>query len=176
MGQFRAADAAAMTLEWRGKYLEVHRDGTWEYAARTGGIGAAVILAVTDAREIVLVEQWRVPLGARTIELPAGLVGDASAGEAAAAAAARELHEETGFVADALHDLGEYATSPGMTSETFRLFRARGLVRDGTGGGVGDEAIVVHVVALAGLAAWLDARRVAGAMIDSRLLLALALV
>jgi len=44
-----------MSLQWRGKFLEVHRDGTWEYAARTRSIGAAVILALTDAREIVLV-------------------------------------------------------------------------------------------------------------------------
>ena len=165
-----------MTVKWRGKFLEVHREGTWEYAARTRGIGAAVILALTDAREIVLVEQWRTPLGARTIELPAGLVGDDSAGEAASASAARELREETGFVATAFDDLGEYATSPGMTSETFRLFRARGLKREGVGGGVDGEDIVVHVVALAGLAAWLEARRGDGAMIDSRLLVALALV
>jgi ADP-ribose pyrophosphatase len=86
------------------------------------------------------------------------------------------LREETGFVATAFDDLGEYATSPGMTSETFRLFRARGLEREGVGGGVDGEDIVVHVVALAGLAAWLEARRGDGAMIDSRLLVALALV
>lgn len=165
-----------MTVEWRGKYLEVHRDGTWEYAARTRGIGAAVILALTDAREIVLVEQFRVPLNCRTIELPAGLVGDDTAGEAAAVSAARELHEETGFVAARLDDLGDYATSPGMTSETFRLFRARELTRDGAGGGVDGEDIAVHVVPLAGLAEWLDARRAEGRMIDSRLLVALALV
>lgn len=165
-----------MTIEWRGKYLEVHLEGTWEYAARTRGIGAAVILALTDAREIVLVEQFRVPLGRRTIELPAGLVGDDTAGEAAAVSAARELHEETGFVAAHLDDLGEYATSPGMTSETFRLFGARGLTRDGEGGGVDGEDIVVHVVPLDGLGAWLDTQRAAGRVVDSRLLVALALV
>lgn len=165
-----------MTVEWRGKYLEVHREGTWEYAARTHGIGAAVILAVTEAREIVLVEQWRTPLGRPTIELPAGLIGDDSAGEAAAASAARELHEETGFVAARFDDLGEYATSPGLTSETFHLFRAHGLTRQGDGGGVGGEDIAVHVVSLASLAAWLDTRRAAGCIIDSRLLVALALV
>lgn len=165
-----------MTVEWRGKYLEVHRRGTWEYAARTRGIGAAVILAVTDARDIVLVEQFRVPLGRRTIELPAGLVGDGSEDEAAAVSAARELHEETGFVAARFDDLGEFATSPGMTSETFRLFRAHGLVRDAAGGGVDGEDIVVHVVPLARLAAWLDTQRARDCVVDSRLLGALALV
>jgi len=165
-----------MTLEWRGKYLEVHREGTWEYAARTRDIGAAVILAVTETREIVLVEQWRVPLGAPTIELPAGLVGDDSHGETAAASAARELAEETGFTAAALDDLGEYATSPGMSSERFRLFRARGLTRTGPGGGVAGEAITVHVVPLGGLSGWLDGQRASGRVIDCRLLIALALV
>lgn len=164
-----------MTVEWRGKYLEVHRDGTWEYAARTRDIGAAVILALTAAREIVLVEQWRVPLGCRCIELPAGLVGD-DGDETPASSAARELTEETGFVAESLDDLGEYATSPGMTAERFRLFRARGLRRDHRGGGVEGEDIVVHLVALDRLAAWLAARRADGCAIDSRLLLALALV
>ena len=165
-----------MTLEWRGKYLEVHREGTWEYAARTRAIGAAVILAVTEAREIVLVEQWRVPLGAATIELPAGLVGDDTDGEAAAASAARELAEETGFTAAHLDDLGEYATSPGMSSERFQLFCARGLTRTGPGGGVAGEAITVHVISLDGLGRWLDGRRAAGLVIDCRLLVALSLV
>ena len=70
----------SVSVEWRGKYIEVRREGTWEYAARVAGIYAAVILALTDAREIVLVEQYRVPLGRRTIELPAGLIGDGRAG------------------------------------------------------------------------------------------------
>lgn len=165
-----------MAVEWRGKYLEVHRDGTWEFAARTRGLGAAVILAVTETNEIVLVEQWRVPLGAPTIELPAGLVGDGEAGEEAAVSAARELEEESGFTAEALEDIGEFATSPGLTSERFRLFRATGLLRVGRGGGVDGEDIIVHVVPLSGLGDWLAARRALGCVIDSRLLVAMALV
>lgn len=166
----------AMSIEWRGKYLEVHREGTWEYAGRTRGIGAAVILAVTAAREIVLVEQWRVPLGAPTIELPAGLVGDETDGEEPGVSAARELEEESGFTAASLEDIGEFATSPGMTSERFRLFRATGLTRTGPGGGVGNEDIAVHVVPLDGLGGWLAAQRARGCVIDSRLLVALALI
>ena len=162
-----------MTIEWQGKYLEVHVEGTWEYAARAREIAAAVILAVTDNSEIVLVEQWRVALGAPTIELPAGLVGDDVPGENVTVSAARELEEETGFTAARLDDLGEYATSPGMTSERFRLFRARGLTRTGAGGGVEGEAITVHLAPLAGLGDWLAARRAAGCVIDSRLLVAL---
>ncbi len=163
-------------LMWQGRYIEVRQRGTWEYVARVSGIGAAVILALTEAREIVLVEQHRVALGRRTIELPAGLIGDETSGEAPALAAARELHEETGFVAAEWRDCGEFATSPGMSSETFRLFRATGLTRTGAGGGVDSENIVVHVVALAGLAAWLEEQRAAGLVIDCRLVAALGLL
>ncbi len=165
-----------MSLQWRGQFLEVHREGTWEYAARTRSIGAAVILALTDARDIVLVEQFRVPFGRPCIELPAGLVGDEIAGEDAAASAARELHEETGFVAALWEDLGEFATSPGMSSESFRLFRATGLTRTGAGGGTPQEAITVHVVALAALPDWLAAQRARGCVIDCRLVVGLGLV
>ena len=160
---------------WRGRYLEVRRDGTWEFAARVGGMGAAVILATTDGDEIVLVEQLRRALGRQVIELPAGLIGDDGDFDAGAAAA-RELAEETGFVARDWANLGDYATSAGMSAETFTLFRARGLTRTGTGGGVDGEDITVHVVPLAGLAAWLDAARGRGCAIDCRLIAALGLV
>ena len=165
-----------MSVQWRGKYLEVRKTGTWEYAARLGNRGAAVILALTDAREIVLVEQYRAPHGARTIELPAGLIGDTDAADTAPAAAARELHEETGFAAAHWEHCGEFATSPGMSSEMFTLFRATGLARTGPGGGVDGEDITVHVVALAGLADFLADQRARGLIIDCRLVLALGLV
>lgn len=171
-----------MSVEWQGKYLEVRKVGSWEFAARRGDIGAAVILALTDAGEIVLVEQFRVPHGARTIELPAGLIGDTAADDtptaaaAAAAAAARELHEETGFEAAHWQDLGVFATSPGMSSESFSLFKATGLSRTGPGGGVDGEDIVVHLVPLAALAQFMAARRAAGLVMDCRLVIALGLV
>lgn len=169
-------DEATASSAWRGKYIEVNLCGSWEYVSRVAGIDAAVILALTAAREIVLVEQYRVPLGRRTIELPAGLIGDETSGESPALAAARELHEETGFVAAEWLDCGEFATSPGMSSELFRLFKATGLTRTGAGGGVGNEDIVVHIVGLARLAAWLATQRSAGLVIDCRLVVALGLV
>ncbi|KAB7647848.1 NUDIX hydrolase [Polymorphobacter fuscus] len=165
-----------MTLEWQGKYLEVRKQDTWEYAARVGAMGAAVILAITDAREIVLVEQYRVAHGRRSIELPAGLIGDTDADDTGAAAAARELQEETGFDAATWEEVGAFATSPGMSSEMFTLFRARGLTRTGPGGGVDGEDITVHVVPLAGLADFLGQQRQAGRVIDCRLVVALGLV
>ncbi len=165
-----------MTVEWRGKYLEVHRTDTWEYVARVAKMGAAVILAVTEAREIVLVEQYRTPLGGRSIELPAGLIGDTGEGDTVLTAAARELAEETGFAAAEWEDLGAFATSPGMSAEMFNLVRASGLTRIGPGGGVDGEDIAVHVVPKAALAAFLAERRRAGCVIDCRLIVALALV
>lgn len=165
-----------MTRQWQGKYLEVHKTGTWEYAARVGNMGAAVILAVTDAREIVLVEQFRPAHGRRSIELPAGLIGDTDAGDTAIAAAARELHEETGFIAAIWDDIGAFATSPGMSSEMFELFRASGLQRTGPGGGVAGEDITVHLVPLATVTAFLTGRRAAGCVIDCRLIVVLGLV
>jgi ADP-ribose pyrophosphatase len=169
-------DGQPGSVEWRGKYLEVRCKDTWEYAARVNDIGAAVILAITDAHEIVLVEQFRVPHGRRSIELPAGLIGDTHDGDTATAAAARELHEETGFEAAEWTDLGAFATSPGMSSEMFHLFRASGLARTGPGGGVDGEDIVVHIVPLDGLGAFVAAARGRGFIIDCRLVVALGLV
>ena len=165
-----------MSVEWRGRYLEVHKDGTWEYAARIGNMGAAVILALTDAGEIVLVEQYRVPHGARSIELPAGLIGDTEENDTATAAAARELHEETGYEAAHWQDIGVFATSPGMSSESFHLFKATGLTRTGPGGGVAGEDIAVHVVALSALADFIADKRRDGLVMDCRLAIAFVLL
>jgi len=155
---------------WGGKFVEIWVDGTWEYVKRARGISAAVILAITDEDEVVLVEQHRVPLGRRCLELPAGLIGDETPGEAAITTAARELEEETGFAAARWEELGEFAASPGMLGETFRLFRASGLRRVGRGGGVSHEDIATHVVKLADVPAFLAAKRAEGCAADVKLL------
>ena len=159
-----------MTEVWSGRFIAAHVEGTWEYVTRTRGIGAAVILAIDAARHVLLVEQYRVPLHAWCIELPAGLVGDGEAGEAPEASAARELEEETGWRAGRLESLGRFASSPGMVGETFELFRAHDLTRVGAGGGVDGENIVVHRVALDDLPAFVAAKRAAGCQIDVKLL------
>jgi ADP-ribose pyrophosphatase len=166
---------------WQGKFLEVHVSpwgdgGQWEYVKRARGIQAAVILALTEAREIVLVEQYRPPLGKPAIELPAGLVGDETEGEEIFASARRELHEETGFEAANWEAFGEFASSPGMVGEIFHFYRATGLTRTGAGGGVSNEGIVVHVVPLSDLPDFLRQARARGCAIDTRLLIGLSLV
>lgn len=157
---------------WEGRYIAVKRRGNWEYVSRARGIQAAVILAIDDGH-VLLVEQYRVPLGRRCLELPAGLVGDEAHGETVEASAARELEEETGYRAAAIESLGVFHSSPGMVSEGFTLVRATGLARMGEGGGVDGEDIAVHRVALNGVAAFVADRRAAGVAIDVKLLLLL---
>ncbi|CAM3214318.1 ADP-ribose pyrophosphatase [Sphingomonas antarctica] len=157
---------------WQGRYIAAMRDGSWEWAARARNIGAAVILAVDDGH-VLLVEQFRVPLNARTIELPAGLVGDETAGETIESAAIKELREETGWIAGNVERLGTFASSPGMVSETFELLRATGLQDSGD---APEDGIVLHRVALADVPAFLSRKRDEGLVVDVKLLALLTFV
>ena len=158
---------------WIGKYIKVTKQGTWEYVSRTRGVSAAVILAI-DQGHAILVEQYRVPLGAMSLELPAGLVGDEEEGEAVETAAIRELEEETGYRAERVVNLGRFHASPGMSSEGFTLLRAEGLTKVGAGGGVSGEDIKVHRVPLAEVPAFVERKRAEGAAMDVKMLLLLA--
>jgi ADP-ribose pyrophosphatase len=167
----------AIETMWEGRFITAKRQGTWEYVSRSRGIEAAVILAIDEAmggRHILLVEQYRVPLKAACLELPAGLIGDHQAGEDPAGAAARELEEETGYRAGTMTNLGRFYSSPGMVSESFTLFRAADLVKTGEGGGTDGENIIVHRVPMDGIADYIAARRAEGMAIDVKLLLLLA--
>ena len=159
-------------IVWQGKFITVRKWANWEYVGRARGIGAAVILAIVEG-DVLLVEQYRVPLGAHCLELPAGLVGDESAGEGIEIAAARELEEETGYRPDHVEVIGRFASSPGMVSETFTLVRATGLVKTGEGGGVEGEGITVHRMPLAGITDFVAAKRAEGLFIDVKLLMLL---
>ncbi|MGQ0660980.1 NUDIX hydrolase [Sphingosinicella sp.] len=161
---------------WEGKYLVVRKQGAWEYVSRTRNIHAAVIVAIDEDEEgahILLVEQYRVPLGCNCLELPAGLVGDDAEGEECEVAAIRELEEEAGYRAGRMRDLGRWYSSPGMVSESFTLLRAEGLTKVGEGGGVHGENILVHRVPLAGVAGFVAGKRAEGLAIDVKLLLLL---
>ena len=127
-----------------------------------------MILAVEDGH-VLLVEQYREPLGAPCLELPAGLVGDERAGEAVEAAAARELEEETGYRPAQVTMIGEFYSSPGMVSESFYFVRASGLEKVGDGGGVDDENIIVHRVPLGGVAEFMARKRAEGCTMDVKL-------
>ena len=161
---------------WQGRFIAAKTRGRWEYVSRARGIKAAVILAITPEDEVVLVEQFRIPLGKPCIELPAGLIGDDDGGENedAATAAIRELEEETGYRAARMEAMGEFYSSPGMVSEAFTLFRAYDLTRVSEGGGVEGEGITVHHVPRADIGTFIAARRAEGYGIDVRLLMLLS--
>ena len=158
------------TTLYTGKFLALVKEGHWEYADRTNATGAAIIVAVTEEQKLLLVEQYRIPVHARTVELPAGIIGDepGSSDEAQAEAARRELVEETGYEAGQLEALPHGPASSGLASETVTLFRASKLRRVGAGGGVAHEDITVHEVPLADVHAWLEAKAKSGVLVDSK--------
>jgi ADP-ribose pyrophosphatase len=162
-------------VHWEGRFITARTRGKWEYVSRARGIRAAVILAIDEEEHVILVEQYRVPLGRSCIELPAGLIGDddGAEGEDATAAAARELEEETGYHAARMEVLGEFYSSPGMVTESFTMLRAHGLTKVGPGGGTDSEDITVHRVPMAGIADFIATRRALGDGIDVRLLMLL---
>lgn len=166
---FDDAHAPEETM-WEGRFITARRRGRWEYVGRARGIRAAVILAIDAEDHVILVDQYRVPLGRRCIELPAGLVGDDQPGEATEAAAARELEEETGYRPSRMEVIGEFHSSPGMVSESFTLLRAHDLVKVGDGGGVENEDIVVHRVPLHGIAEAVRRWRAEGFAMDVKML------
>ena len=163
-------------IMWQGQFVTAKRRGRWEYAGRSRGIRAAAIVALDNAGHVLLVEQYRVPLGKRCLEIPAGLIGDheGDEDEAPEAAAARELEEETGYRADTWETLGEFYSSPGMVSESFTLLRASDLTKVGEGGGTDSEDIRVHRVALNNLSEFVAARRGEGLAIDVRIAMLMA--
>jgi ADP-ribose pyrophosphatase len=153
-----------------GKYLRMVSVGGWEFVERVGSSGVVAVVAVTDAHEIVLTEQFRRSVSGRVIDLPAGLIGDGNAfrDEQATAAGRRELIEETGYDATRFKVLGQSPTSPGLTSETVVFVRATGLRKVAKGGGVDGEDIIVHVVKIVSAEAWLRRRVGRGVQVDCK--------
>ncbi len=154
-----------------GRFLALVREGHWEYAERVNATGAAIIVAVTPEDKLLLVEQYRIPCHAATVELPAGIIGDepGSSAEDHAVAATRELLEETGYVAGEMMPLTTGPASSGLTSELVTIFLARNLQKTGAGGGVGHERITVHEVPLLQVDQWLAARARQGVLVDPKI-------
>jgi len=158
------------TTLYTGKFLALVKEGRWEYADRVNATGAAIIVAITEEQKLLLVEQYRIPVHARTIELPAGIIGDepGSSDESHADAARRELVEETGYEAGEIEPLTHGPASAGLGSEVVTLFRAYQLRRVGNGGGVANEDISVHEVPLGEVHAWLNRKAGSGVLIDPK--------
>jgi len=158
-----------------GRFTRLVRERGWEYVERKNTSGIVIIIALTDAGELLLVEQHRPPVGSRVVELPAGLAGDIAGqeDEPLSAAAERELVEETGYSASALVELTAGPLSAGLSTEVVTVFGAVDVVKVGDGGGDHTEDIAVFPVPLAEVPEFLDARVAAGAMIDPKVYSAL---
>ena len=107
--------------------------------------GAAVILPILDDGRLLLVRQFRYPVGEVLLELPAGTL---ERDEDPLACAARELIEETGYSARTLSSLGKFFSAPGYTDEVLHAILARGLDRVGAADPDDDEnlELVIHPI------------------------------
>jgi len=154
---------------YQGQYLRLKRHGHWEYAERCNASGAVIVVALTPENKLLFVEQYRIPIAARSIEMPAGLVGDLSDNDTIEAAARRELLEETGWQATHIDLLMTGPTSSGLSNEMIAFVRARGLTRIDAGGGDESENITVHEVPLADAPRWLASKMAQGYSMDPKL-------
>lgn len=163
-------DTSRIAVLKEGRFIRFLRNGTWEYAERVNRAIGVVIIAVTPGGRLLLVEQYRAPVQAPVIELPAGLAGDIQGreNESLADAARRELTEETGWKAARFTELARGPISPGLTNEIVAYLRAEGLTRVGDGGGDEHEDIRVHEVPLHGIEDWLRAQEERGRMVDPK--------
>jgi len=160
----------------QGRFLRLVKRGGWEFVERTKVSGIVGMVAVTPDDELLLVEHFNIPFGKPSIELPAGLAGDADAreGEPLSAAAFRELLEETGYEAAELSYLATATTSSGLCTEEVSLYRALGMKRIGPGGGVDGENITVRRIPLREVHDWLAQRHRAGCVVDMKIYAALS--
>jgi len=161
---------------YEGEYLRLKKRGHWEYAERTNAGSAVIVIAVTPENCLLFVEQFRPPMNAPTIEMPAGLVGDLDAHDTMEDAARRELLEETGWQAEDVKVLMVGPTSAGMSNELIAFVRARRLTRVHAGGGDDSENITVHEVPVADAPRWLTEKMTAGYSMDPKLWAALWLL
>ncbi|MGN7131642.1 NUDIX domain-containing protein [Rhodococcoides corynebacterioides] len=131
MSERHEFEVVGSELEYQGAILALRRDRVAMPGGRTAEReviehhGAVAVVAIDDEDRIVLVEQYRHPLGRRLLELPAGLLDEP--GEDPVDAVGRELTEETGLAAESFSLLVDVAASPGFTDETVRIFLAEGL-------------------------------------------------
>jgi len=151
------------------RFVERNR---WEFVERPGISGIVVLLGLTDHGGIVLVSQWREPVQAWVLELPAGLAGDCpeDPNETLPEAARREFLEETGFTAASMEPVLTGPPSSGLSSEIVTFYRASSLRRVGPGGGEEGEGVRAHVVPLSRLEGWLKQMQGRGILVDPKVL------
>ena len=164
-----------------GKWLVLHRlqvvnkfghRKDWECVSRVNTTGAVMMIAtLRPSGRLVLVRQFRPPVGKLTLEFPAGLI---DAGEDPVDTAVRELYEETGYRGTVDMVYPASCTSPGMSGEgivivTMSVDETVHPERPGTPEMEDDEDIETLLVAPGGLAAFIDDERLKGHAIDSKI-------
>ena len=135
---------------YRGKIVDLRVDEL-EYPERKALVeivehrGAVVIAAQPTPETIVLVEQYRHPVGARQWEVPAGTIDP---DEEPDACAARELREETGYTAKQMRRLWSAYSAPGFCTELLHFYAATDLTPGEREPDAGEEDMVVKTFAL----------------------------
>ncbi len=165
---------------YQGRYLKLMVKDSWEFVERVSAADVVAMIAVTPQNKLVLVEQLRVPVGRRVMELPAGLVADSRscAGESLVSAARRELWEETGYEAKRWKIWLESPLNPAISRHHLTFFRAYDLKKTGPGGGnkAENEDIRVHEMPVKKGHNWLKAKQKKGIYIDLKIYTALFLL
>lgn len=161
---------ARPTILHEGDFLRMVREGRWEYIERSNCRGIVIILAMTDDKKVILVEQYRQPVHKKVIEFPAGLICDdpKHKNESITTAAKRELLEETGYKAQRIVKLLTGPVSSGSSADLITMVRAYGLTRIADGGGDHTEAIRVHEVPLPQAEQWLQKMSSRGYLIEPK--------
>ncbi len=139
---------------FRGRVFSVVRDrvrhGSREYVREVVvHPGAVAIIAMTSAREILLVKQFRYPAGRYLVEIPAGTLEE---GESPESCAVRELEEETGYRACRIEKITEFFLAPGYSTEIIHLFMAYELERSTANPDVDEHITLLKVRAEEALA------------------------
>ena len=151
-----------------GRHLRfLTRDG-WEYVEHRTAPEAAMIVAITRERRLVLVEEFRPPLSRPVISLPTGLIGDEGP-EEAEEAARRELREETGYEAPGLERLARGPGSAGQSSEMVTFFLAVDAELVGEQARQDRERIRAHAVPVDEVLEWTAGAERAGKAIDPKI-------
>lgn len=124
------APVTSSEVVWRGKIFDMRRD-TFEYGGSEitrdylDHPGAVAILVLDENERVLLIQQYRHPIGTREWEIPAGILD--VEGESPVTGAKRELAEEVDLVAAQWDLLADFATTPGGSNEVIRIYLARGL-------------------------------------------------
>lgn len=154
-----------------GKFIRLLSRGGWEHIQRTNCNGVAVMVALTEHEEILLVQQYRPPIDQDSIELPAGLIDDGEGpdGEDGLDAAKRELLEETGYVSDRWHEVFSGPGGAGASTDILYFYLAFGAKKMAEGGGDLREKIKVHKVAINDIDEWLCVQASSGVPVDPKI-------